>query len=135
MGWLDHKVSVGNCISATFTSLQNRILQIRGGLAPVGPVRHPVPQLHPLVVILLGLHHLGVRPVRRLPLLDADDSLGRRLCHPDRGGDEPDDHADGDRLDAGGRLALVKPAFKLNKADLGEEDENNLKAGCVFINL
>ena len=77
-------------------------------------------------MILLRLHHLGVCPVRRLPLLDADDSLGRRLCHPDRGRDEPDDHADGDRLDASGRLALVKPAFKLNKADLGEEDETNL---------
>ena len=77
-------------------------------------------------MILLGLHHLGVRPVRRLPLLDADDSLGRRLCHPDRGRDEPDDHGDGDWLDASGRLALVKPAFKLNKADLGEEDETNL---------
>ena len=77
-------------------------------------------------MILLGLHHLGVRPVRRLPLLAADDSLGRRLCEPDRGRDDPDDRGDGDRIDASGRLALVKPAFKLNKADLGEEDETNL---------
>ena len=106
--------------------MQNRILQIRGGLAPVGPVRHPVPQLHPLVVILLGLHHLGVRSVRRLPLLDADDLLRRGGCHADRGRDEPDDHGDGDWLDASGRLALVKPAFKLNKTGLGEEDETNL---------
>ena len=77
-------------------------------------------------MILLRLHHLGVRPVRRLALLAADDSLCRRLCEPDRGRDDPDDRGDGDRIDASGRLALVKPAFKLNKADLGEEDETNL---------
>ena len=77
-------------------------------------------------MILLRLHHLGVRPVRRLALLAADDSLGRRLCEPDRGRDDPDDRGDGDRIDASGRLALVKPAFKLNQENLGEEDETNL---------
>ena len=77
-------------------------------------------------MILLGLHHLGVRPVSRLALFAADDSLCRRLCEPDRGRDDPDDRGDGDWIDASGCLALVKPAFKLNKADLGEEDETNL---------
>ena len=77
-------------------------------------------------MILLGLQHLGVRSVRRLPLLDADDLLRRGGCHADRSRDEPDDHRDGDWLDASGRLARVKPAFKLNKADLDEEDETNL---------